>query len=63
MTNEQSFVWFLAAIFMYFIIYWSENSFFYKTEMKYCHKFKGDCDKCTCWSCKRKDYIKRGDKD
>lgn len=53
----ENFMFLIGAIITFFFLHYQELSWFYKIELKYCDKFKGHCELCNCWSCKRKDYI------
>lgn len=50
-------MWFLGAFFTFWSVYAAEQIFWYRIEQKYCNKFKGHCELCDCWSCKRKEFI------
>lgn len=59
MSEYVNIIWFFAALSSFFIIYFMENSFFYRQEINACKKFNGNCDLCSCWSCHRKDYLNK----
>lgn len=49
----------VSIVFAIYFIYCQEKMLFYRTNEKMCEKFKGKCEKCTCWSCVRADYIEK----
>ncbi len=51
----------LDLIFIFYFIYCHEEMLFYLTEKFYCKKYKGKCEECECWSCKRKVYLEEGE--
>lgn len=49
----------LAIYTFNFIVH--ESFYFTITEKIYCKKNKGKCENCKCWSCKRKNYLNKGE--
>lgn len=41
----------------FYIFHIQQEYFFYKEMKKACVKSKGNCNKCYCWSCPRKEQV------
>lgn len=53
LTNTEIQIKIIGIIMSVYLMYIQEQAFFYKTEKFYCKKYKGNCEKCKCWSCKK----------